>query len=207
MRCAEPPRAPSQAIAMALRHVVERRGGLAREHVAAFAAAAVRGQRRGARQRVAQRRGEGRRAAARRRAARRSAPAARAASPRAVTARITSSATMLLVPSQIEPRCASRTRRGSAPFLDVAAAAAHFHRVAGHLARVAAGAELDERREDAQQRVGGRRRRRRSAPAPAAVWNTMRARLLGRQPQLLQLALHQRHVDQALAEGAALAAR
>src|SRR5574340_1740374 len=36
-----------------------------------------------------------------------------------------------------------------APFLDVTHAAAHFHRVAGHAARIAAGTELDERSEDA----------------------------------------------------------
>ena len=91
-----------------------------------------------------------------------------------------------------------------APFLDVAAAAAHFHRVGADLARVAAGAELDQRREDAHQRIGPRVAR----VGPAQRFRRLqhhRARLLGGQHQLEQLPAHQRHVTQPLAEGLALA--
>src|SRR5258706_4316965 len=51
------------------------------------------------------------------------------------------------LPDRAEVRIAHQARVG--PLLGVADAAAHFHRVAGDLARVAAGAELDERRHDA----------------------------------------------------------
>ncbi len=91
-----------------------------------------------------------------------------------------------------------------APFLDIAAAAAHFHGVAGDLARIAAGAELDQRREHAHQRIG---------IGLASVGAAQRlgrlehhgAGLLGGQRKLEQLAAHQRHVQQALAKGPALA--
>ncbi|ATH41953.1 hypothetical protein BHR52_01310 [Bordetella pertussis] len=53
-------------------------------------------------------------------------------------------------PDRAEMRIAHQARLD--PFFDIAAAAADLHRVAGHLARVAAGAELDQRREDARQR-------------------------------------------------------
>ena len=95
---------------------------------------------------------------------------------------------------------------GVAPFLDVAAAAAHLHRVAGDLAGVAAGAELDQRRQDAHQSVGS------AIGAADGVRLAQRlgglqqhgARLLGGQQQLQQLAAHQRQVDQAFAESLAL---
>src|SRR5258706_5903815 len=51
------------------------------------------------------------------------------------------------LPDRAEVRIAHQARVG--PLLGVADAAAHLHRVAGDLARVAAGAELDERRHDA----------------------------------------------------------
>ena len=108
-------------------------------------------------------------------------------------------------PDRAQVRVAHQPRVG--PFLDVAAAAAHLHRVAGDLARIAAGAELDQRRQDAHQRVG-----RAASPASARSQRLgglehHRARLLGRQQQLEQLAAHQRHVDQAAAEGARVRAR
>ncbi|WP_421446732.1 aminotransferase class III-fold pyridoxal phosphate-dependent enzyme, partial [Agrobacterium tumefaciens] len=46
---------------------------------------------------------------------------------------------------------------GITPFFDIAATAAHFHRVAGDLARIAARPKLDQRREDAGQRAIGPR--------------------------------------------------
>ena len=89
---------------------------------------------------------------------------------------------------------------GVGPFLDVAAAAAHFHRVAGNPPRIAARPELDQRREDACQRSG---------TGFAGVGAGQRARslkdhgagLLGRQHHLEQLTAHQGQLDQRLAEG------
>ncbi len=91
---------------------------------------------------------------------------------------------------------------GVRELLDIAAAAPHLHRVAGDAPGVAAGAELDQRRQDAQQGVGA---------VVAGVGAAQRlggqehhaARLLGRNDDLGQLPAHQRHVDQALTEGAA----
>ncbi|MNI45352.1 hypothetical protein D3C73_997740 [compost metagenome] len=97
-------------------------------------------------------------------------------------------------------RIAHQARLG--PFLDIAAAAAHFHRVARDLAGVAAGTELDQRRQDAGKRrvsralVGVRQRARRLEHDAARLFRPHR--------HLDQLALHQRHVDQSLAEGAAV---
>ena len=86
-----------------------------------------------------------------------------------------------------------------APLFDVTAAATHFHGITGDLARIAAGAELDQRREQAGQCVGA------FFAGIAAAQGLCRlehhgARLLGGHHQLGQLALHQRHVDQVLAE-------
>ena len=91
-----------------------------------------------------------------------------------------------------------------APLFDVAGAATHFHRIAGHAARIAAGAELDQRRQDAHALGGllvagiGQRQQLRDL-------HEHRARLLRRQQHLQELALHQRHVDQLAAKGFAIA--
>ena len=90
-----------------------------------------------------------------------------------------------------------------APLFDVATATAHFHRIARHLARIAAGAELDHRREDACECVGVFLARV-GAHESLCGLKHHGARLLCGNAQLVELALHQRHVFQALAERNAL---
>ena len=77
------------------------------------------------------------------------------------------------LPDAAQMRVAQQARVG--PFLDVAAAAAHLHGVARDVARIAAGAEFEQRREDAQQRLRLGHRRRRRVRRRFAVWNTMDA--------------------------------
>ena len=90
-----------------------------------------------------------------------------------------------------------------APFFDVARAPAYFHRVAGHAPHVAAGAELDEWREDAHAFAG-------CLVAGIGLGQFRcgiehhRARGLGGQHQLHQLAAHERQFNQGLAESAAM---
>ena len=97
-------------------------------------------------------------------------------------------------------RVAQQARLG--PLFDIAAAAAHFHAVAGDFARIAAGAELDERGKNARQRrialalIGGRQR--------LSGLQHDAARLFGPDRHLGQLPAHQRHVDEPLAEGPAV---
>ncbi len=90
-----------------------------------------------------------------------------------------------------------------APFLDVAGAAAHFHRIARHAPRIAARAELDQRRQDPHAArgllVAGFSLRQQQCDL-----HEHRARGLGRQQHLQQLALHQRHLDQLAAKGLAM---
>ena len=86
-----------------------------------------------------------------------------------------------------------------APFFDVATTATHFHGIARHLARVAASAKLDERRENAHQRV---------SPGVSCVCAAQGLCSLkhhgaggfSRQQQLHQLALHQWQVGQLFAK-------
>ena len=85
------------------------------------------------------------------------------------------------------------------PFLDVAVAAAHFHRAGGDRNVVAAGAEFQQRREDAQDVCGLR------VAAIGAIHRVRREqehrqRLLGRQHDLEKLAAQQRIFDDGLAE-------
>ena len=106
---------------------------------------------------------------------------------------------MLPVPSQIEPRWASRSSRAGRKFLDVADAAAHLQRVAADFSRIARRAEFQGRRQNPQQR------RRILAAGLGAIERvggekTHRQRLLGRQHDLHQLPPRQRQVDDALAE-------
>ncbi|VWC24643.1 hypothetical protein BTE28158_06020 [Burkholderia territorii] len=90
-----------------------------------------------------------------------------------------------------------------APLLDVAGAAAHFHRIARHAARIAARAELDQRRQDAHAARGLRIARIRLRQQQRDL-HEHRACGLGGQQHLHQLALHQRHVDQLAAECGAM---
>ncbi|KGX30923.1 hypothetical protein Y600_390 [Burkholderia pseudomallei MSHR3709] len=91
-----------------------------------------------------------------------------------------------------------------APLLDVAGAAAHLHRIAGNAARIAARAELDERRQDPHAAACLRVARVRLREQQRDL-HEQRARLLGRHEHLDELPLHQRHVDQLAAERFAMA--
>ncbi len=105
-------------------------------------------------------------------------------------------------PDRTEMRVAHETR--VAPFFDVARAAAHFHRVAGHAAGIAASAELDQRRKDAHAF-------RRLPIAGVGLFQQQgdlhehRTSLLRGQHHLEQLPLHQGHIDQLAAERFAMA--
>ena len=104
------------------------------------------------------------------------------------------------LPDRAQVRIAQQT--GVAPLFDVAAAAAHFHRVAGDAPCIAAGAKLDQRRQDARQ---CRRAGLASIGAPQCLGGLKEhaARLLGGQQQLQQLPAHQGQVNQAAAKGLA----
>ena len=92
---------------------------------------------------------------------------------------------------------------GVGPLLDVAAAAADLHGVAGDLAGVTAGAEFEERGEDTEEGVGAGLAGIGAAQGVGGL-KEHGAGLFGRQRELGQLALHEGHVDQQAAEGAAV---
>ena len=106
------------------------------------------------------------------------------------------------LPDRTQMRVAHQARIG--PFFYVAAAAAHFHGVAGGASRVAAGAEFDQGGEDAHAAA-----RLLVALIRAGEFDRSQhehaARLFRRQHQFEQLAAHQRQVDQLAPEGLAVA--